>query len=324
MGRPFSIVSLIHLAKRAFYRLTDAIGVRWHIFAVNACLLALGSYFTLQKLHPFSPTEFLGAYLPSRGVEAVKSLLVWIVGYSSIIKLITFAGEVFPKALSKSEDPGKLNSCVLLVNDEIKRHLLNLNAESNFTPDRLASAHQFEVNVAAIASYMGDHIVGCFAGLKAKPKDIFISVYKIAGFEGHGSKLKQLEYVTHYPLARDTVNSKTIKLEDPAFQAYECVKAVRTSEQIVLKFDCADYAKSKNSRHKTSKHYIGFLLEADGKQLGFVTVEFHKYNFFLSLDAMAEFLEKELFAFRCLIEYQFLKRRFFTQVRAKITLAPSK
>lgn len=155
-------------------------------------------------------------------------------------------------------------------------------------------------------------------GIRVKSRDLFISIYKIRGFESPAWEPQELEYVTHFDHTRDLICSRIIQISDGAFRDYECIKAIKQKTQTVVMIDCSEYAKSRNNRHKTIKHYVGFLLEVEGKAIGFINIEFHKHTYFPDHEKLLEFVERDVLAFRCLIEYQFLKKKFFTAVKERL------
>jgi len=59
-------------------------------------------------------------------------------------------------------------------------------------------------------------------------------------------------------------------------------------------------------------------LAIESETLGFLNIEFHNREFFPDEIALKDFVENELIAFKCLLEYQFLKRKFFATVNSHL------
>jgi hypothetical protein len=57
--------------------------------------------------------------------------------------------------------------------------------------------------------------------------------------------------------------------------------------------------------------------------LGFMNIEFHNKLLFSDETQMLDFVEKEILAFKYLIEYQFLKKRFFSVVSQQFITEPT-
>lgn len=54
-----------------------------------------------------------------------------------------------------------------------------------------------------------------------------------------------------------------------------------------------------------------------------MNIEFHNKPFFSDEAQMLEFVEKEILAFKYLVEYQFLKKRFFSVVSQQLITEPT-
>jgi hypothetical protein len=52
--------------------------------------------------------------------------------------------------------------------------------------------------------------------------------------------------------------------------------------------------------------------------LGFLNIEFHNNKFFETEEALTDYIETNLIAFRYLLEYQFLKKTFFQAITTSI------
>ncbi|MFZ2280865.1 MAG: hypothetical protein WAW39_23900 [Prosthecobacter sp.] len=151
-----------------------------------------------------------------------------------------------------------------------------------------------------------------FANIKPKNRDIFISVYEMKNVESDPSASGTLHYLAHWDPQRDTVFSTAIDMGQTKYRGYECVKAITQKQSTVSLLDCTKYKKSRN--RGDIKHYVGMQLQHQEATLGFLNIEFHSKQFFSDEAQMLDFVEKEILAFKYLIEYQFLKKRFFSVV----------
>ena len=284
-----------------------------HLYFVHTALFAVGAYYTIKTLTGFSFTLFAGKIFSLEAAIIVKFIAVCVVVYAVGARFLVFFVEYFPFPSSKSPAPESINECVLKINDEIRRHMKEVCDQPNQTASTFLIQHHFKENVTLVTANMAEHLQQSFSALKAGNHDVFISVYKIRGFEEKNWEPQVLEYVTHWDLSRqDVISSSEININNSAYSEYECIKAIHGAHKIVKKWDCSDYASGRSGRSKTIRHYVGFRLEYADKTIGFINVEFHNHQFFCDEDELTNFVEKVLIAFRYLIEYQFLKRKFFT------------
>jgi len=283
-------------------------------FAVNLTLAAVGFYFTLQKIFNWSVSGALTQIFSFDAAFVAKVILmVWVL-IACAAKLGMMYREHFPTSLTKLADPAGMNECVLRINDEITRHLAQVEKDPELASKTFLQGHGFNVNIALIVQNMAEHLMASFTRISVRSRDIFISVYEVPGFETESWQPTELEYVTHYDHKRDLVSSKRFSLSDTRYSDYECVKTVAAGKPVQVLFDCKKYASSRLNRHKTVKHYVGFRLEYADKTIGFINVEFHRHAYFPDEEKFAEFVERDMYAFRALIEYQFLKKKFFSAV----------
>jgi hypothetical protein len=290
-----------------------------HLWFVHSVLFAIGIYYPIKTLSGWSFTLFATRVFSIEAAIWIKWIGVVVVIYAAAARLFVFIVELVPVALSKTPEPESINECVLKINNEIRRHLGQICDHPESTASSFLPQHYFEENVLLVTANMADHLLRSFSSLKAGNHDIFISVYKIKGFEEKDWEPETLEYVTHWDLTRqDVVSSPEIKLSDVAYSEYECIKAIRGAHKIVKRWDCNGYASGRGERAKTIRHYVGFRLEHKEKTIGFINVEFHNHIFFLDEIELTNFVEKVLIAFRYLIEYQFLKRKFFTALHNQL------
>jgi hypothetical protein len=58
---------------------------------------------------------------------------------------------------------------------------------------------------------------------------------------------------------------------------------------------------------------MGSKLETNGTVFGFLNIEFHNHSIFIEETSMQDFMEENVFPFKLLLEYQYLKHEFFNR-----------
>lgn len=299
-----------------YYTFCKVITNNKHQLVINGLLLSLGLYVSIQKFGGINLGGYLQFLLTTNGYIFVKTVVLCGIVYSSVVKVITHVIEGNPPIFTKMQEPESISECALVINNEIKRHLKEIISDPKQAANTFLKSHSFDLNVAHAVSNLADHLKKAFSHLKVKNRDVFISVYKVENIGIKSSSLSPLFYLTHWDPNRDVIFSKKIDPNNKEHKTYECVKAIKEGKSSVIKWDCSAYTKSKNNRGKI-KHYIGFRFDYEGVVLGFLNIEFHNKQFFIDEEKMVDFVEKEIIAFKYLVEYQFLKRAFFDVVNEK-------
>ncbi len=73
------------------------------------------------------------------------------------------------------------------------------------------------------------------------------------------------------------------------------------------------YAKGDSKRYKTFSQYMGCKIESNGKVYAFLNIEFHNHQVFMEVEDAQDFMEENVYPFKLLLEYQYLKREFFAK-----------
>jgi hypothetical protein len=310
---PFSLNIFNRLPFRKCYRKFHAAATnRYHQLVVNGILLALASYISLQKIAGFSVDPYLSWVMTPAAKSGFKVICIWGVVYASALKILFHFLDAFQPLDKIKQEPERINACLLNINKEIKRHLTEIEEDPDKAIPTFTKSHNFDVNVAHIVDCLANHMKQAFANIKPKNRDIFISVYEMKSSESDPDALGSLHYLAHWDPQRDTVFSMSIDLGQSKYKGYECVKAITQKQGTVSLLDCTKYKKSRN--RGDIKHYVGMQLQHQEDTLGFLNIEFHYKQFFSDEAQMLDFVEKEILAFKYLIEYQFLKKRFFSVV----------
>lgn len=269
---------------------------------VDVVILLATSYLMFKKLFDVSVSRWLAAHVFQQQVVGVYE---WIAGLvlavAIIFKLLELLLEYFPANETKNIEPREISDCLQAINKEITGHLNRCVNDKPVNVRRLCDQHTFDLNIRLVVSALAEHIRGCCDKIKIKSKDVFISLYSS---DGNGS----LSYVCHYDPKRDGVKSKIISLSDPAFADYECVKCMKSFDSTTYMVDRSGYSRGNSKRHKTVQQYMGCKLEADGSVYGFLNIEFHNNSIFATEEEMQDFMENNIFPYKALLEYQFLKK----------------
>lgn len=293
-----------------------------HQLVVSGMLLALASLISLQKITGFRPDPYLAFLITPAAIGWLKTIFVWIIVYASLAKILIHFLDAYQPIDKVAQEPERISECILNINLEIKRHLFEIAEDPHKASFSFTKSHNFDVNVAHIVGSLATHLKQAFAHHKIRNRDFFISVYEMKEFDGKGDPLGVLHYLTHWDPQRDAVCSRSLELSNVKFKGYECVKAIMQNESTVIRWDCSKYKKSRNSRGVIN-HYVGMQLRQGETTLGFMNIEFHNKQFFADEAQLLDFVEKEILAFKYLIEYQFLKKRFFSVVSQQLILEPT-
>ncbi len=222
-----------------------------------------------------------------------------------VVKILSLIFQHFPAARHAAVEPEEISECLQVMNKEISSHILKCDSTNIPNLRKLRDQHIFDVNVRLIVESLAEHITKSINTIKVKRKDVFISLYSLDKEEKH------LAYELHYDPKRDLVKSRLIGLEDKEFAEYECVKCMNTTDTTSYLLTKEQYAKGNSKRHKTIKQYMGCKLETNGYDFGFLNIEFHNQTVFVDEDEMQDFMEENIFPFKLLLEYQYLKQEFF-------------
>lgn len=311
------------MSKRQLYRsFHKTVTNKHHQLVANGILLALALLISINKITGFNPDQYLELIITATAIKWLKTASIWVVVYASGVRIVTHILDAFPPLEKIAQEPERISECILNINLEIKRHLSEIETDAYEAARSFTKSHNFDVNVAHIVGSLAAHLKQAFSHLKIRNRDIFISIYQMKNFDRNPSAAGALEYLTHWDPQRDTVFSKLVEIDGGKFKGYECVKAIVENSASVILLDCSKYKKTKNKRGDI-KHYVGMQLQHGDTPLGFMNIEFHNKPFFSDEAQMLEFVEKEILAFKYLVEYQFLKKRFFSVVSQQLITEPT-
>lgn len=273
-------------------------------------LMAASGYLVIKKAFDFSISGWLlNNILHQAGVNAYVYISGILVVLALFVKAISLANNYFPISKHVNVEPEEISECLQVMNNEIASHINKCDGSSSPDIKQLGEQHQFDVNVSLISEELAEHIRKSVTSIKIKNKDLFISLYS------YDEDINKLNYELHYHPRRDLVRSKSIDLTDKAFEQYECVKCMNSCNSTAYVVDKNEYKKGGSKRHKTFFQYMGCKLENHDHVFGFLNIEFHNYDVFIDEDEMQDFMEENIFPFKLLLEYQYLKRDFFSRFK---------
>ncbi|WP_321391392.1 hypothetical protein [uncultured Desulfuromusa sp.] len=260
----------------------------------------------VKKIFGFSLTSWLVEnFFKQPLVNSLVYISAFIIMTSVTVKIFAMIFEYFPPQRYITVQPVEISSCLKIMNDEILNHLTRCDTGEPIDVRKLVEQHAFYLNKGLIIQALAEHIRSAVESIKVKRKDLFMSIYSL----DHDNN--ELDYVLHYDSQRDLVKTKKIPLDDSRYQDYECVKCFNSSDTTAYVFDSKNYYKGSSKRHKTVKHYMGTKLATNGRVFGFLSIEFHNHIIFEDEESMQDFMEENIFPFKMLIEYQYLKHDFF-------------
>ena len=195
--------------------------------------------------------------------------------------------------------------CLQAMNNEITTHISKWDINQKPDITKLGDQHSFDVNLRLISESLADHIEKSISSIRIRRKDLFISLYS------YDPSVHLLTYELHFDPRRDFVKSRSIDLDKAEFENYECVKCMASSNSTAYVLNKKDYEKGSADRHKTVSQYMGCKLENGIHIYGFLNIEFHNHHIFVDEEEMRDFMEENIFPFKLLLEYQYLKREFF-------------
>jgi len=265
------------------------------------------SYLMLKKMTNFSVSGWLLAnafHQPVVNAYVVVSVILTLLAI--IAKILILIAEKFPPTNHNFVEPDEISNCLYRMNSEISLHLNKVGKSGPQNIKSLCDQHTFDQNMVLIVGALAEHIKKSVPNISVKNRDIFISLYQ------YEEKSTELVYVLHFDPKKDLVASKRIALKGKKYQDYESVKCIKSTNTTAYVLDKSKYAKGASKRFKTVEHYIGCKLASELSIYGFLNIEFHNSTIFNTESEMKLFMEEHIFPFKLLLEYQFLKREFFS------------
>jgi len=286
-----------------------------HRLFVDMTAYTVAAYFGLKKLLGISATEFLKKIFTEESGGLFATLLLCVVLYAIFMKGLLLVCDAFPGDRVRLRNAIGLSHCCLRINDEISEHLNYLKNNPQRAKETFLENHNFTTNVTMVAGCLHEHIVNSLEG--ARSRDVFLSLYTTSNFELDQQQYR-FNYLLHEPIRRDVITNRYIDVNDTKFEKYECIKCLNSSKNTWILYDCKDYYRSDSKRHKKIKYYIGMKIMVNGIVVGFLNIELYNTIFFTSEEEIVDYLEDQLLPYKYLLEYQFLKRTFFTYINANL------
>lgn len=269
-------------------------------------ILVATAYLLVKKAFDFSVSGWLlNNALKQDAVDIIVIMSAVLIVFAFLIRVIVLLFENVSLRSHSSVEPDQISDCLLVMNDEILSHISKCKETPSPRVTRLAQQHSFDVNNRLIVEALAEHLRNSIQSIKIKKKDLFISLYSFDEVQ------KYLRYELHYDHKRDLVSTEIISLSDDGYSQYECVKCMNSKANTIYSLNKKGYTKGHPKRYKTVKQYMGCKLGINGSVFGFLNIEFHNYEIFSDEESMEDFMEENVFPFKLLIEYQYLKKEFF-------------
>ncbi len=272
----------------------------------EATILAASGYLILKKGFDFSISGWL---LNNALQQSAVNVYIYVSGVVLVLaiftKILSLIFLHFPATKHSTVEPEEISECLQVMNKEISSHINKCDLADSPSLRKIQDQHSFDVNTRLITEALAEHIKKSICTINIKRKDMFISLYSYKGDDAC------LVYELHYDPRRDLVQSKVIRLHDVKYREYECIKCMRTQASTSYVINNKNYARGNTKRHRTLKQYMGCKLETNGFVYGFLNIEFHNHEIFVDEEEMQDFMEENVFPFKLLLEYQYLKQDFF-------------
>lgn len=283
------------------------LGHKLSVFS-DAIVLSASGYLLVKKSFNFSISGWLfNNALHQSGVDVYVYVSGAILILAIIVKVLSLIFIHFPATKHATVEPEEISECLQVMNKEISNHIVKCDSSDSPSLRKIRDQHSFDVNTRLVAEALAEHIRRSISAINVKRKDVFISLYS------YDKLNKTLNYELHYDPRRDLVRSKVVDLADQKYDQYECVKCMKSTASTSYIIDKEKYAKGNSKRHKTLEQYMGCKLETNGFVFGFLNIEFHNNSVFSDEEEMQDFMEQNIFPFKLLLEYQYLKKEFFNR-----------
>lgn len=268
------------------------IGASGYLLVKKAFGLSISGWLLNNALHQSG----VNVYVYTSGIILITAIL---------LKVLSLIFVHFPAIKHATVAPEEISECLQVMNKEISNHIVKCDSKDTPNLRKIRDQHSFDVNTRLVAESLAEHIRKSISVINVKRKDVFISLYS------YNNQSRSLTYELHYDPRRDLVQSKVIPLDEEKYAAYECVKCMRSSASTSYVLNRKKYARGNVKRHKTIEQYMGCKVETNGFTYGFLNIEFHNNSVFIDEEEMQDFMEENIFPFKLLLEYQYLKRAFF-------------
>ncbi len=164
---------------------------------------------------------------------------------------------------------------------------------------------------------LNEHIKSALHESKLKQKDLCISYYhrKL----GDSSGPLDFELLTHYEPSCFDIKTVVLSPNRDTTKEYAGARAISTNGKVcITNCSSGEYVKAGVKRRKTARQFFAIPLETSGTVEGLVNIEIHHKECFASIKQMEEFYSNHIYGFKCLFEYQLLKRKFFAAIADKL------
>lgn len=272
----------------------------------EAIIIGASGYLLIKKAFGLSISGWLlenALHQSAVNVYVYTSGIILLI--ATLLKVLTLIFVHFPAIKHATVEPEEISECLQVMNKEIANHIIKCDSENTPSLRKIRDQHSFDVNTRLVAESLAEHIRKSISVINVKRKDVFISLYSYCDHN------RTLTYELHYDPRRDLVQSKVIPIDDKRYSDYECVKCMQSPASTSYVTSKKKYAKGNAKRHKTLEQYMGCKLETSGITYGFLNIEFHNNSIFIDEEEMQDFMEENIFPFKLLLEYQYLKRDFF-------------
>ena len=292
----------------------------WHLIAADVIPVLAATYFTVKKLTNFSAEGLLDGLIKPKGTDVLIGIGLAVIGYATVVKVALLVIGRFEIPLISGFDNGSLLHLFKKNNKEIEQHLADIKL-TTFNQQSFGRFHTFGPNINLLVYSLNEHLLSVLPSSsgRVRQRDLCISFYEIVPAESQSARGQCFKLVANHPAQLEV---KTVEMftADPIFAGFAGVKALKGGVPICIpNCSAGEYVKAGVKRRKNVKQYFGVPMEVTGQRAGLLNIEIHNKICFASAKLMEDFYSEDLYPFKCLFEYQLLKREFFTQLASRIT-----
>lgn len=276
-------------------------------------------YFIARKAGLPSSTEFAEKFLKPEYVEFPLWFALVVIFLSAVVKCLMIYSEKFRKPNNPIPTQIKTYSHpIVSVNIEIEEHLEKLRGATLSKADFL-NFHSFKRNSGALLAIMANHICESLKGKSVNSSSICISLYTIEEVCRYGPSPENLRYLIHSDSSNHQISTDKIDLKDSRYAKWAMVQGVLNKKVILLhEVTDSNFEIEGSERRKEIKSFIGVPILVENHAVGFLNIEFHLEGAFKNFNEIQKFYSEHIFGFKCLMEYQCLKKIFFKNLADKL------
>lgn len=289
----------------------------WNQIAADAIPAATAAYFTYKKFTDFSAEHILDGWVTAKGTDYLIGTGLAVIIYATLVKIALVFVARFEVRLAGGVDYNSIKHLYKKNNLEIEQHLKDIKLPA-FGKQNFLKFHAFNPNINLLIYSLDAHLRHAISPTEGKlrQRDLCISLYELVESKPElADRGSRFTLAAHYDPACFELKTVDIYVNAIDFQGFAGVRAIKNGNTVCVP-NCSNgtYFKGSIKRRRHVKQYFGIPLEVGGQIVALLNIETHNKNCFASAKQMEDFFSEHLYPFKCLFEYQFLKRNFFAEL----------